>query len=659
MKPLRLLMVEDDPDDEALVVRALTTAGFDPDHLRVDTEASLAAALNEHDWQVILSDFSLPGFSGEKVLEMVRRERRLDTPFIFVSGAVGEETAARLMRAGAHDLVLKGNLSRLSAAIERELDAANDRNERRSFEAELEMERELLHQLMNNIPDSIFFKDKNRRFTIVNNTNNLARLKISKEEMIGRTIDEFIEPEVARLLMDEDERVFGKGEVISDRIRRIVEKDGTERWLSATKAPIRDRHGEIIGLVGITRDVTKRQQFEERLRQAQKMEAVGELTGGVAHDFNNLLMVVIGNLELLGETVEPNGSTLELVDECLSAALAGADLTKNLLAFSRRQPIGAHPVNITKAIESQIRLLQRTVGAQVELEYEGNDEAGLAIVDPTQMQTAVTNLVLNARDAMADGGSVKIRTFATKLAGDGKHEAEDLHPGAYFVIEVSDTGTGIRADVVERLFEPFFTTKEGGKGSGLGLAMVYGFAKQSGGKVTVESTLGEGSTFRIFLPQMEDEAVAARSPSAAEPEDPPVDGRETILVVDDNCAVRKSAVAQLQSLGYQTLEAGSGNEALAMIERQTSFDLLFTDVMMPGGMNGVELARAGRKVRPDLKVLLMSGFPGTLERNDLSELGNVKLLMKPYRRQELQDAVGAALGGVAKPNRMGLAGAGR
>jgi signal transduction histidine kinase len=392
-------------------------------------------------------------------------------------------------------------------------------------------------------------------------------------------------------------------------------------------------------------DITERRRAEEErdrnrdeLRQAQKMEAVGNLTGGVAHDFNNLLTVIIGNLDLLQDDITGNAAAEHKVETVLQAAERGAELTRLMLAFSRRQPLQSRPVDANELIRNTTRLLSRTLGEAISIELQEERALAPALVDESQLETALLNIAINARDAMPDGGTLTITTANAELDADYAALHPEVLAGPYVRIEIADTGIGMAPDIVERIFEPFFTTKSVGKGTGLGLSMVYGFIKQSGGHITVYSELGQGTVFKLFLPLAPPEAHVP-SPRLAPALPTRHFGDAVILAVDDNPEVRATVVVQLQDLGYRVREADSAHSALAILEGGERVDLLFTDVVMPGGLNGKELASKARSKRPDLKVLFTSGFPGTSTGPGTKFDDDDVLLNKPYRKHDLAKAV--------------------
>jgi len=392
---------------------------------------------------------------------------------------------------------------------------------------------------------------------------------------------------------------------------------------------------------GFVRALTEKIAAEDRIRQSEKMEAIGQLTGGIAHDFNNILTVITGTIEILADAVakEPQLAAItRMIDE---AAARGADLTQHLLAFARRQPLQPRETDINMLILDTAKLLRPTLGEHVEIETGFKSEACVAIVDPNQLATAIINLALNSRDAMPGGGKLTLETGLVYLDENYAGQNDDVRPGPYAVIAVSDTGFGIPAAILDRVFDPFFTSKGPGKGTGLGLSMVYGFIKQSAGHIKVYSEEGQGTTVRMYLPPGTGAAMLAESGPEAEHEG----GHETILVVEDDRLVREYVLTQLHSLGYVTLAAASAAEALALVGKNEKFDLLFTDVIMPGAMNGRQLADAIVTARPDLKVLFTSGYTenAIIHHGRLDQ--GVLLLAKPYRKSDLAKMIRKALEG--------------
>jgi PAS domain S-box-containing protein len=421
---------------------------------------------------------------------------------------------------------------------------------------------------------------------------------------------------------------------------RIIRSDGTVRWIYRESELIQDEAGDPLYVNSTIQDITDRHRTEEQLRQSQKMEAIGNLTGGMAHDFNNLLGVIVGNLGLARQRIGSDAELQELVDEALEAAWHGADLTRRLLAFARRQPLRPARIDINELVGNTVRLLRRMLGEDIDVSLDLAEHVWPVMADPAQLEASVTNLATNARDAMPKGGRLIISTANGHLDAEYTAAHVDVTPGDFAMIEVSDTGSGMSAETLNQIFEPFFTTKEPGKGTGLGLSMVFGFMRQSGGHVNVYSEPGVGTTFRLYLPRVAAEAsereVRDATPATAH------GAGETVLVVEDNPAVRRVVMRQLRDLGYCVLECDRAAAALEILQRKP-VDLLFTDIVMPGGLDGVELARLARERWPALKVVLTSGFPQVRVNSNGDVLGDLQLLNKPYSKEELAAVLRAAL----------------
>jgi PAS domain S-box-containing protein len=429
------------------------------------------------------------------------------------------------------------------------------------------------------------------------------------------------------------------GETLRDiRVRRR-RKDGSIADISFDAAPMYE-DGKVKAVAYALTDITESNKLEQQLRQAQKLDAIGQLTGGVAHDFNNMLTVITGTIDILAEGVADKPELLAIANLISEAADRGADLTGHLLAFARKQPLQPRKTDIRQVATEAANLLRPTLGEQIEIEWRLQEDAWPAIVDPAQLITAILNLAFNARDAMPEGGKLTIETANVFLDEAYASAHSEVTPGAYVMIAMSDTGPGIPAPIRDKIFEPFFTTKEPGKGTGLGLSMVYGFVKQSGGHIKLYSEEGHGTTFKIYLPRdrsLTDEAADIVLPSRLE------GGSETILIVEDDATVRASVTTQLGSLGYKVIAASNAQEALAIVDSGAAFDLLFTDVIMPGPMNGRRLAEEAAKRRPNLKVLFTSGYTeNAIVHHGRLDPG-VLLLAKPYRKSDLDRMIRKAL----------------
>jgi PAS domain S-box-containing protein len=457
----------------------------------------------------------------------------------------------------------------------------------------------------------------------------------SEEEIVGRSTAWIGHPDESAMNREQVTKLAAGAKTLAFE-NRLRTREGDYRTMSWTVAA---EDGKIYCTA---RDVTAERErqkeldeVQERLRQSQKMETVGQLTGGVAHDFNNLLQIIAGNLDLLLRTLPPDAARQRRAAErAMSGAKRAATLTERLLAFSRRQPLSPKPLNANRLISGMSELLHRSLGETIEVEVVLSASLWRAEVDPNALENAILNLALNARDAMADGGKLTIETANSHLDRDYVAQHPELTTGQYVSISVSDTGHGMRPEVVERVFEPFFTTKEVGKGTGLGLSMVYGFVKQSGGHVKVYSEPGQGTTVRLYLPRL-----LADAPEEAEPPPPPALERarqETILVCEDDPEVRAFSAEVLRELGYTVREAVDGPSALRLLEREDGrVDLLFTDVVLPGGMTGSTLAEHARRARPGVKVLFTTGYA----RNAIVHHGRldpgVELITKPFSYADL------------------------
>ncbi len=379
---------------------------------------------------------------------------------------------------------------------------------------------------------------------------------------------------------------------------------------------------------------------ETQVRQAQKMEAIGQLTGGVAHDFNNILTVITGTIEILADAVKDRPNLAQITDMISAAAARGADLTRHLLAFSRRQPLQPRNTDVNALVIDSARLLRPTLGEQIEIESMLGHDSAPALIDPSQLSTAILNLALNARDAMPDGGKLTLETKNVVLDESYPSMTSEIKPGNYVMVAVSDTGQGIPGSLLDKVFEPFFTTKDVGKGSGLGLSMVYGFVKQSNGHINIYSEEGHGTTVKLYLPA----AVGVPEAQAAEAGASGAEyGEESILIVEDDALVREYVMTQIGRFGYHTMAAGNAAEALVVIDGPEHVDLLFTDVIMPGGMNGRQLATEAQKRRPNLKVLYTSGYTeNAIVHHGRLDAG-VLLLPKPYLSSDLARMIRTAL----------------
>ncbi len=439
----------------------------------------------------------------------------------------------------------------------------------------------------------------------------------------GRHVEDFARSSKTTLIMGE------RGDVVGLR------KDGSEFPAEVSISKLQQGGNTLFTVM--LHDVSERKRTEEQLRQAQKMEAVGQLTGGVAHDFNNLLAIIMGNAELLSMKFGEDDPKIQAV---IRAATRGAELTQRLLAFSRKQTLQPQAVDANALVGGMIDLLGRTLGETIEIKTSSALGLWRAKVDPGQLENALLNLAINARDAMPEGGTLVIEAGNASLDEAYPRNYADVTPGDYVSLAVSDSGSGMSPEVLGHALEPFFTTKEVGEGSGLGLSMVYGFAKQSGGHVAIYSEEGHGTTVKLYLPRTGADAAQASEEAASEA---PRARGETVLVVEDESEVRAFAEAVLGSLGYQVLAAKDGREGLEILENEPKIDLLLSDVVLPRGMSGPDLAKEAKRRVAELNVLFMSGHAESMDHNHSPLPQDVHLLNKPFRRLELAQMVRASL----------------
>jgi PAS domain S-box-containing protein len=507
-------------------------------------------------------------------------------------------------------------------------------------QAELATREAHLRSIFDTVPEAMIVIDERGEVTSFSAA--AARLfGYRAEEVIGRNV-KMLMPEpyrtehddyIGKYLRTGEARIIGYG-----RLVKGLAKDGAVFPMELAVGEAR-ANGERI-FTGFVRDLTSRQKMEDELRQSQKMEAIGQLTGGVAHDFNNLLTAIIANLEMLyPRLTDPDQR--EHAKEALDAAQDGAKLAAQLLAFGRRQPLNPKPTDVGLLVSSFKDLLRRTLGEAIELRIPVVGSAHLTVVDSSQLLNALLNLAINARDAMRGSGQLTIETSHVRLDADYAQTYPDIRTGRYILITVTDTGSGMSEEVRRRAFEPFFTTKPTGAGTGLGLSMVYGFVKQSGGHIQLYSELGQGTSVRVFLP-VADGLGSTTAPGAVEAQEPDLpQGSDTLLLVEDDPRLRRVLSKRLRSLGYQVIEADNGAAALDQLAARPDIALIFTDMVMPGGMTGYDLAQAALAAKPDLKVLFTSGYAEPA----IAHLG-LKAgawLKKPYTADELAEKIRAVL----------------
>jgi PAS domain S-box-containing protein len=515
-----------------------------------------------------------------------------------------------------------------------------DITERKRFEEALRASQSLYSSLVESLPQNVFRKDTNSRLTFANGRfcNTMGK---RLEDLIGRTDEEFFSEEVAGQLRREDRLVLESGETHEATIKLTLPRVGL-RHVQMVRSPIYNAAGSLVGIQGMFWDVTERVQLESQLRQAQKMETVGQLAGGVAHDFNNLLTVIQGHAEILRALQSADSKESASLQQIATATERAAHLTRQLLTFSRKQMLQPVVLDPNKLIHRLGDMIQRTVGESIAIHLSTAKELPAVEVDPVMLEQVLLNLAVNSRDAMPNGGRLVVSTEQVEIDEATVATQPDASPGRYLLLKVGDTGSGIPPEHLPHIFEPFFTTKEVGKGTGLGLATVYGIIKQHGGWITVVSELKRGTVFEIYLPAASGKPQHEPTPPA--PAVPSQGGNETVLVVEDEPALRELVRNILEFTGYTVLEAPSGRAALNVWqEHREKVDLLLTDVVMPDGVNGRELALRLQGDKPTLKVLYTSGYGTDIVGVDFALREGVNFLQKPYNPKGLADAVRACL----------------
>jgi len=595
---VRILLLEDSNTDAELVEVELRRAGLDCLIRRAIIRGDFERALREFHPDIIIADHQLPQFSGIAALHLVRQDTP-DVPFILVTGSLDEETAVEYMKAGAADYVLKGRIARLGPAVQGALERhrAAERMKQQLRERE-EYFKSLIEQAM----DIIAVLDGEGAIRYASPSASMI-LGYTPEELVGRHMLDLVHADdvtATRTVFAEGVATGEGGRLLELRFRH---KDGTYRILEAIGRYLLD-DPVVRGVVINARDVTERRSLERQLLQAQKMEAVGRLAGGIAHDFNNVLTAIFGYVGLLLyglPTLSPLRPDLE---EIRKAADRAAGLTRQLLAFSRKQVLEMRVLDVNELVTDMDKLLRRLLGEDIDVVTKLDASLGAVRADAGQLEQVIVNLAVNSRDAMPAGGGLTIATQNVELDELYAQEHIPVRPGSYVMLALTDTGTGMSAETMSHMFEPFFTTKEAGKGTGLGLATVYGIVKQSGGYIWCYSELGQGTTFKIYLPRVD--APVERVPVRAAAR--PARGSETILVLEDESALRALIRRMLEKQGYTVLEA-SNAETASLLARDHAgrIDLLLADVVLPGA-SGRAVADELLVQRADLKLLFMSGY---------------------------------------------------
>ncbi len=630
------LLILDEAGRAKRVADSLQKAGVRFAATLVDTEAAFVLELERLAPDLVLAGPTLPGNPERRVLEFVQRKHP-EVPIMMVSDRAATDEAPTFVRVSAQHYAFNDDLTRLAPAVLSALHWKHRHPAAARAEALLRASEIRYRRLFEAARDGIFILDAETGIILDANPFMTDLLGYSHEEYLAKHVWE----------------VGAFSDLIANRT--AFEKLRQDRYIRYDDLPLKRKDGRLVDVEFVSnvypadghdtiqcniRDITGRKLTEKKLFQAQKMAAVGILTGGVAHNINNLLSVIVGNVELLRTRARHDEQSEEYAHEAIEAALRGAQLISHMLAFARQQPLEPQRTDINDLVASIVRTLRGFLGEDIEIALHLTGEMIWPVLtDPAQLEATIMNLAVNAREAMPHGGKLDITTSNRHLEADADLVDVATTPGDYVEIAISDTGIGMSAELSKHIFEPFFSTKQlaDKPGTGLGLSTAFGFVKQSGGNIGVESELGVGTTFRLFLPRLlepEQEADPPLPQNAA-------GGRETVLVVEDNPSVRRAVVRQLTSLGYEVLECAEAATALAVLA-QKRIDLLFTDVVIPGDLDGLKLARTALARWPSLGVLLTTGFGDTANR---PEARGLVVLKKPYRTTDLACAMRGALDG--------------
>jgi two-component system, cell cycle sensor histidine kinase and response regulator CckA len=628
---LSILIVEDSEDDLLLLLRELRRGGYALDYLRVETATEMQAALDRQSWDIVIADYSLPTFSAPEALKLSQQHRH-DLPFIIVSGTIGEETAVAAMRAGAHDYLLKDNLTRLLPAVERELRESQERRQRLWAEQALRESEERFRQLAENITESVFWMadPKAQRFLYVSPA--YERIWGSSSESLYTNFRDWIGA------VHSDDRSGVENNLLEQSLHgncdeeyRIIRPDGSLRWIRDRSFPICDHQGIPYRAVGFAEDITVRKSTEAMLRRTERLESLGTLASGIAHDLNNILTPIIGIVQLLPLKLtnldEQSKRLLQVLDQ---SAHRGADLVKQILSFSSGIEGKSVSTTVSHLLLEIQRIVQQTFPKNIKFSMELPEDLWLIAADETLLHQVFLNLCVNARDAMPNGGDLSITAENLVIDEYYSHVNLEAHAGNYVAITVMDSGTGIPPHVLDHIFDPFFTTKDIGKGTGLGLSTVMGILKSHRGFIDVYSEVDQGTRFKVFLPATE---VVERT-VVNRPE--PVLGRgELILIVDDEVAIQEITQATLEAHGYQTITANDGIEAIALYaERKQEISVVLLDMMMPL-LDSSAIIQTLRNLNPEVQIIAISGLATTELVDKVMAEGVKAFLAKPFTTSDL------------------------
>jgi PAS domain S-box-containing protein len=642
-RDIRVLIVEDSEDDARLAVLALRRGGFAPSYLRVQDAAGLRAALNGAPWDAVLADFSLPRFSGIEALNIFRTSD-LDIPFIFVSGAIGEETAVAAMKAGASDYVMKQNLTRLAPAMERELEQALIRAKHKQTLADLKKSHDRYMNLYDFAPVG---------YVTLAQDGSIAQLNLAcasllgsrREQLRNASFSSFVAAPDVRRWQENFSRTLHLGE--RTRLELKMRAEGGMAFHAQLDC-MRVATTQSANMVrAVMTDISERkkteaelQMYESQLRHIQKMESIGTLAGGIAHDFNNILGATLGNIDLARAELPEGHQALLYLDEIYKASMRARDLVRQILTFSRHEPQELRAQPLRPVIEETFKLLRATLPAGVEIRLALTDEPQYVQADSTQIQQVLMNLCTNAWHALRDNvGSVEIGLASAELDERALQRLGALAPGRYTHVWVSDTGRGMDADTRERIFEPFFTTKPVGQGTGLGLSVVHGIVAAHHGGIDVQSEPEKGSTFHLYFPSLSQQSVAELTQPAAARAAPGHGQGEHVLYVDDDETMVLMVERMLERAGYRVSAYQDALQALAAVrEHPETFDFVITDFNMPD-CSGLDFAQEMARIRPDMPVVISSGYITPELRADAHNSGVRGLLEKQNTSQDLGNMV--------------------
>ncbi len=636
-RTLRILIIEDSTRDAELIAASIRRSGQPFQFEIIDLPEVFQQRLAEAEFDLILSDHNLRTWTGLDALEMLRRSGK-DIPFIVVTGFLGDERAVEYLKGGANDYVLKERLERLPLAIARTLREKNQRDENTRLQKEIRESKEDWEKTFDAISDSIIILDRDSRIVRSNKSTEIF-LGLNNSQIIGRTCCSLIHSTKGRPLACPFQRAMKTGKEEEAEMTDNV----SAKTVRVSVIPLRSREGEFEGGIHIMRDITESKQLQEELLQAQKLEAIGRLAGGVAHDFNNNLAVILGYSQLLEKKIpQAEGLLRDHVKQIEDASNRAARVTRQLLAFSRKQILQPLVISLNDLVTEMAAMLSSLIGENIELIVTKAEDLGSVKIDPGQFQQVLMNLVINGRDAMPTGGRL---TIATANVGLDERAGAPAASTKYVMVSVSDTGVGMDQETLAHIFEPFFTTKAQDRGTGFGLSIIYGIVKQSGGYVFVQSEPGKGSTFKIYLPRVEETpdnvieiggstTVSLRS--------------ATILVAEDEPQIAELIRTVLENDGYSVLHAESGEEAMQLARScDGEINILLSDLVLRGTMDGLTLAKQIALIRPGTRAVFMSGYSDAV--TTATPAANARFLQKPFTIEELRRTLGEVLQGGERP----------